>query len=128
MSVSVDALGQSASHTVRGDDSPDTVVDPRAIRDAGAGNGVAPLPTPANPLAADLAAPRPRDLCTDCGISRTDEPKRCGRACQFIRPDYPALERRVHGRVQDDARGDERYFGPYRRMLRAALDTPAAGA
>ena len=128
MSVSVDALGQSASHTVRGDDSPDTVVDPGAIRDAGAGNGVTPLPTPAHPLAADLAAPRPRDLCTDYGISRTDEPKRCGRACQFIRPDYPALERRVHGRVQDDARGDERYFGPYRRMLRAALDTPAAGA
>ena len=33
-----------------------------------------------------------RSLCTDCGISRTDNPKRCGEACQFIKPNYPALE------------------------------------
>ena len=75
-----------------------------------------------------LAAPAPRTLCTDCGLSRTAEPKRCGRACQFIRPDYPALEARVHGRSRDPARGDEAFFGPYRRMLRAALVPPAPGA
>jgi coenzyme F420 hydrogenase subunit beta len=75
-----------------------------------------------------LAAPVPRDLCTDCGISRTDDPKRCGRACQFIRPDYPGLERRVHGRERDPARPDELHFGPFRRMLRASLIAPRAGA
>ena len=75
-----------------------------------------------------LAAPVPRDLCTDCGISRTDDPKRCGRACQFIRPDYPGLERRVHGRERDPARPDELHFGPFRRMLRASLVAPRAGA
>jgi coenzyme F420 hydrogenase subunit beta len=70
----------------------------------------------------------PRALCTDCGISRTDDPKRCGRACQFIRPDYAALETRVHGRARDPARPDELHFGPFRRMLRAALTPPRAGA
>ncbi|GEO97689.1 Coenzyme F420 hydrogenase/dehydrogenase, beta subunit C-terminal domain [Methylobacterium haplocladii] len=69
-----------------------------------------------------------RDLCTDCGISRTDDPKRCGRACQFIRPDYAALESRVHGRPRDPERIDERFFGPFRRMLRASLVRPVAGA
>jgi coenzyme F420 hydrogenase subunit beta len=75
-----------------------------------------------------LAAAAPRDLCTDCGISRSSDPKRCGRACQFIRPDYPALEQRVHGRARDPARPDELFFGPFRRMLRAALNEPRAGA
>ncbi len=75
-----------------------------------------------------LADPRPRSLCTDCGISRTEDHKRCGTACQFISPDYPAMETRVHGRTRDPARDDEAFFGPYRRMLRAALDPPAAGA
>jgi coenzyme F420 hydrogenase subunit beta len=70
----------------------------------------------------------PRDLCTDCGISRSSEPKRCGRACQFIKPDYPALEARVHGRARDPARPDELHFGPHRRMVRAALREPSAGA
>ncbi|MFL5338092.1 MAG: Coenzyme F420 hydrogenase/dehydrogenase, beta subunit C-terminal domain [Geminicoccaceae bacterium] len=70
----------------------------------------------------------PRDLCTDCGISRSAEPKRCGRACQFISPDYAGLEQRVHGRARDIERADERFFGPYRRMLRAALVPPRAGA
>jgi len=93
-------------------------------------------PSPA--LSAERAAPAvwappvgaaaPRALCTDCGISRTAEPKACGRACQFIRPDYPALERRVHGRARDPGRTDERFFGPFRRMLRAALVAPRAGA
>ena len=75
-----------------------------------------------------LADAAPRDLCTDCGISRSSEPKRCGRACQFIRPDYPALEQQVHGRARDPARADELYFGPFRRMLRAALVEPRPGA
>ncbi len=69
----------------------------------------------------------PRGLCTDCGISRSDDPKRCGRACQFIKPDYPGLEARVHGRARDPARPDELHFGPHRRMLRAALTAPRAG-
>jgi len=77
----------------------------------------------------DAAAPAPqRDLCTDCGISRTADPHRCGRACQFIRPDYAALETQVHGRVRDAARGDERFFGPYLAMWRARLRAPSAGA
>jgi coenzyme F420 hydrogenase subunit beta len=75
-----------------------------------------------------LAEAVPRSLCTDCGISRTDDPKRCGRACQFIKPDYPALEARVHGRARDPARPDELFFGPFRRMLRAELAPPAPGA
>ena len=77
------------------------------------------------PRVADAA---PRGLCTDCGISRTADPKRCGQACQFIRPDYAALEQRVHGRTRDAARPDELHFGPFRRMLRARLAPPRAGA
>ncbi len=69
-----------------------------------------------------------RDLCTDCGISRSSDPGRCGRACQFIRPDYPGLETRVHGRARDPGRPDELHFGPFRRMLRASLTAPRAGA
>ncbi len=56
------------------------------------------------------------------------EPKACGAACQFIKPDYPALEARVHGRARDPARVDELHFGPFRRMLRAALAAPREGA
>jgi coenzyme F420 hydrogenase subunit beta len=70
----------------------------------------------------------PRDLCTDCGISRTAEAKRCGVACQFIKPDYLALETRIHGRTRDPARPDERHFGPFRRMARAKLSSPLPGA
>lgn len=70
----------------------------------------------------------PRDLCTDCGISRSSDPKACGRACQFIKPDYPGLEARVHGRARDPARPDEIFFGPFRRMLRASLKDPLPGA
>ena len=70
----------------------------------------------------------PRGLCTDCGISRTAAPRRCGRACQFIKPDYAGLEARVHGRARDPGRTDELHFGPFRRMLRAELAPPLAGA
>ncbi len=69
-----------------------------------------------------------RDLCTDCGISRSNDPKACGRACQFIKPDYAALERRVHGRARDPDRADETHFGPFRRMVRASLMSPLPGA
>lgn len=75
-----------------------------------------------------LAPAAPRDMCTDCGLSRTAEAKRCGRACQFIKPDYAALEARVHGRPRDPARPDELFFGPFRRMVRAALKAPRSGA
>jgi coenzyme F420 hydrogenase subunit beta len=70
----------------------------------------------------------PRDLCTDCGLSRTADAKKCGTACQFIKPDYAALETRVHGRARDADRPDELHFGPFRRMVRARLTPGLAGA
>jgi coenzyme F420 hydrogenase subunit beta len=79
-------------------------------------------------LTVPFAAAAPRGLCTDCGISRTADPKRCGRACQFIRPDYAGLEARVHGRARDASRPDELHFGPFRRMVRASLREPRPGA
>jgi coenzyme F420 hydrogenase subunit beta len=78
--------------------------------------------------APEIGPAAPRGLCTDCGISRTAEPKRCGTACQFIAPDYPAMETRVHGRPRDAGRPDEVFFGPFRRMVRAALVPPRPGA
>ena len=69
-----------------------------------------------------------RSLCTDCGISRTSNPKRCGEACQFIKPNYPELETQVHGRARDFNRPDELHFGPFIKMLRAALNNPSSGA
>ena len=69
-----------------------------------------------------------RGLCTDCGISRSSAPSRCGTACQFIQPDYPRLEAQVHGRARDPARTDEQFFGPFRQMLRARMATPLPGA
>jgi coenzyme F420 hydrogenase subunit beta len=75
-----------------------------------------------------LRAAAPRGLCTDCGVSRMAEPARCGTACQFIQPDYEAMEHRVHGRARDPGRPDELHFGPFRRMVRASLAAPLAGA
>ncbi len=75
-----------------------------------------------------LAAAVPRSLCTDCGLSRTAAPGACGSACQFIKPDYPALEARVHGRTRDPAKPDEAFFGPFRALYRAALKAPIPGA
>jgi coenzyme F420 hydrogenase subunit beta len=69
-----------------------------------------------------------RSLCTDCGISRTNNPKRCGEACQFIKPNYPKLETQVHGRARDLNRPDELHFGPFIKMLRAGLKNPSTGA
>ncbi|MCX7302559.1 MAG: Coenzyme F420 hydrogenase/dehydrogenase, beta subunit C-terminal domain [Rhodobacterales bacterium] len=67
-------------------------------------------------------------MCTDCGISRSSDPGRCGKACQFIKPDYPAMEARVHGRARDPGRMDETHFGPFRRMVRASMLRPSEGA
>lgn len=73
------------------------------------------------------AAPH-RDLCTDCGVSRTSDPKRCATACQFIQPDYPKMEMQVHGRTRTLSQSDELFFGPYQRLYRAALRAPLPGA
>ncbi|QBF32607.1 Coenzyme F420 hydrogenase/dehydrogenase, beta subunit C-terminal domain [Thalassococcus sp. S3] len=78
-------------------------------------------------LTPDLSPAEPRTLCTDCGVSRMEDPKACGRACQFIRPDYPQLEKQVHGRVRDGD-GDELFFGPMQAMYRARLRAPLPGA
>lgn len=58
-----------------------------------------------------------------------EDPALCGKACQFIKPDYPAMETRVHGRARDAATSpDELFFGPVKRMVRASLRKPAPGA
>lgn len=72
-------------------------------------------------------APAPRGLCTDCGVSRMADPGACGKACQFIKPDYPSLEKRVHGRAAR-TEDDERFFGVTGAMYRAALRPARAGA
>ena len=69
-----------------------------------------------------------RDLCTDCGVSRTSEPKRCATACQFIKPNYPKFEALAHGRERNTDHSDEVFFGPYLEMFRARLKTPLKGA
>jgi coenzyme F420 hydrogenase subunit beta len=85
--------------------------------------------TAANGLSAPVlgGAARP-GLCTDCGVSRIGDGRDCGRACQFIRPDYAAAEARVHGRAADPGRGDEAHFGVTQAMWRLRLDPPAPGA
>ncbi|MBU8546522.1 MULTISPECIES: Coenzyme F420 hydrogenase/dehydrogenase, beta subunit C-terminal domain [Roseomonadaceae] len=83
---------------------------------------------PAAVQAPVLGPAAPRGLCTDCGVSRTADAKACGRACQFIQPDYARLEAQVHGRARDPARPDELHFGPFRQMLRARLAAPRPGA
>ena len=67
-------------------------------------------------------------LCTDCGVSRMGDGKECGRACQFIRPDYDGLETQTHGRTANPATGEEQFFGVTQTMLRARLTPPAKGA
>lgn len=51
--------------------------------------------------------------------------KSCGTACQFIQPDYPTAEARIHGRAR---RHDEQFFGPVEAMHKAALKKPREGA
>ena len=67
-------------------------------------------------------------LCTDCGVSRIGTGQACGRACQFIQPDYPALEAVVHGRTANPDRGEEAFFGVMQTMLRVRLSPAAEGA
>lgn len=85
-----------------------------------------------------------RQLCTDCGISRTAQAKRCAQACQFIKPNYDALEVKIHGRRRGETNQsqepiapakhnqqlieDERFFGPMQAMYRASLAKPLEGA
>ncbi len=69
-----------------------------------------------------------RELCTDCGISRSSDPKRCGRACQFIDPQYETLESEIHGQARVLEQSDQLFFGVYRTMYRASMQDPRAGA
>ena len=69
-----------------------------------------------------------RKLCTDCGISRTSEPGRCGYACQFISPDYARLEEQTHGRVRQTEGDVEPFFGVVEEMHQAALAPKRNGA
>jgi coenzyme F420 hydrogenase subunit beta len=85
-------------------------------------------PRPGPATAAPLRPAPHRHLCTDCGVSRLENPKLCGSACQFIAPDYRAAEARVHGRARDAAKPDELHFGPFRAMWRARLKAPREGA
>ena len=79
-------------------------------------------------IAPEFAPAAPRGLCTDCGVSRTSTPTDCGTACQFIKPDYAAMEAAVHGRARDESRPDELFFGPFQRMAKARLKQPSEGA
>ena len=83
---------------------------------------------PSGLIAPDLAPAAPRGLCTDCGVSRMENASECGRACQFIQPDYPFEEVRVHGRARDMSVEDEVMFGPHVQIYRAALKEPKPGA
>lgn len=68
-------------------------------------------------------------MCTDCGVSRSAEPSRCGIACQFIKPDYPKLEAQVHGKSRDlSEENDELFFGPFQKIVRASMKAPKQGA
>lgn len=88
---------------------------------------------PLDEFSAPVAAPpigpaAARGLCTDCGVSRMADARACGRACQFIRPDYAGLEALVHGRARDASVSDELHFGPFQRMARARLRQGLPGA
>ena len=78
---------------------------------------------------AALRTPVPRPVCTDCGVSRMAQPSLCASVCQFIKPDYPALERKVHGvsRAESEA-AQATHFGPYKAMHRARLKAAREGA
>jgi coenzyme F420 hydrogenase subunit beta len=67
-------------------------------------------------------------LCTDCGVSRLGDGKDCGKACQFIHPDYDSLETQTHGRQTIPTMAEEHFFGVTQSMLRARLTPAAPGA
>jgi len=75
-----------------------------------------------------IGTAKTRGLCTDCGVSRTSSPARCATACQFIKPDYPSAETRVHGRTRKLVDSDELYFGVHESMYTASLKKPDEGA
>lgn len=75
----------------------------------------------------DQAAAPHRDLCTDCGVSRTSNPKRCATACQFIQPDYPAMEHKVHGRTRVLAQSDELFLALTSGCIEQPYDTRYRG-
>ncbi|MFD0917791.1 Coenzyme F420 hydrogenase/dehydrogenase, beta subunit C-terminal domain [Pseudahrensia aquimaris] len=57
------------------------------------------------------------------------DPTLCGSACQFIKPDYPRLEKAAHGRERaDNPDPDAAHFGTFTRIVRASLRKPAEGA
>lgn len=78
--------------------------------------------------APDLTGAARPGLCTDCGVSRMGDGKACGKACQFIAPDYPGSEARIHGRTADPSQGEEAFFGVIRSMQRARMTQPSEGA
>ena len=84
-------------------------------------------PAPSGLMRVNAGPAVPRKLCTDCGLSRTALAPDCGRACQFLRPDYAGMEVRVHGRARNP-QTDERFFGPVLAMHRARLTPPREGA
>lgn len=73
-----------------------------------------------------FADPAPRRLCTDCGLSRMKNANDCGKACQFIAPNYPETEKAVHGRAA--GLGDEGFFGVSTVMYKASLKPAREGA
>jgi coenzyme F420 hydrogenase subunit beta len=79
-----------------------------------------------------IGAAAKRGLCTDCGVSRATgkhiDPQDCGHVCQFIAPNYPALEQSVQTRSRDAGKADELFFGPYEAMHQARLKVAAVGA
>jgi coenzyme F420 hydrogenase subunit beta len=62
------------------------------------------------------------------GLLANIDPQDCGQVCQFIAPNYGALEKAVQGRARDNTKADEIFFGPYRDMYQARLKTPSKGA
>jgi hypothetical protein len=60
----------------------------------------------------------PRDLCTDFGTSRAHA--RCGCASPFANPNDPQIKTRASGWVLNPSTPVEQFFGPSRRMMRAA--------
>lgn len=84
--------------------------------------------TKADPYQPQFRKAEERSLCTDCGLSRMKNPKSCGQACQFIKPDYASYEFGLHGRTRSEGEPDEMYFGVYRKMFRAKLRMPRDNA
>ncbi len=83
---------------------------------------------PSGLIAPKIAGAARPGLCTDCGVSRMGDGRACGIACQFIKPNYPAIEQSAHGRTANPDLGEEAFFGVTQTMMRARLTPPADGA